>query len=159
MSSFVKEARFHARWVFLTYAKCSMEEKDEFKVLFVAMLRRNGLINATYYGCREEHKVEGIHYHVLLHVGKQVNWSFKYARQCFTVGKNECESLHLSTPRSKQSLVQFVENHVLYCEKEKGGDCFGKRPSFSSEKKEDRKRKWEEIGSQVTAPAKLARLD
>jgi hypothetical protein len=122
------------------------------------MLARNELIQATYYGCREHHETEGIHYHVLLYSGKQLNWSFKFARTRFVVEGNECHSLHIVTPRPKQNLNQFIENHVRYCEKEKGGDCFGERPKFASEKIAERKRKWEEIGSQSSAADKLALL-
>ncbi|KRZ63944.1 hypothetical protein T10_2880, partial [Trichinella papuae] len=69
----------------------------------------------------------------------------KYARSVLPVEGNECESLHIGTPRPKQRIGQYIENHVNYCEKEKGGDCFGERPEFSAEKKLERKRKWEEI--------------
>ncbi|KGO37682.1 hypothetical protein PEX1_056620 [Penicillium expansum] len=156
-SSVDTEKRFRHRWVFLTYARCSLESKDDFEEGFSDMLNRNGFRQATYYGCREHHKFEGIHYHVLVNLGKQPNWSYDYARSAFSVEGNECDSLNLST-RAKQRLVQFIENHVNYCEKEKGGDCFGERPENSTEKKLERKRQWEEIGMQLTAPAKLAKL-
>ncbi|KAJ5588831.1 hypothetical protein N7537_011509 [Penicillium hordei] len=158
LSSVDTEARLRHQWVFLTYSQCSIESKDEFEEGFGEMLKRNDLPMATYYGCRESHKTEGIHYHVLLNFGRQPNWSFKYARNVLPVEGNECESLHIGTPRPRQKLSQYVENHVNYCEKEKGGDCFGERPVFSVEKQQERKRKWEEIGSQPTAPAKLAKL-
>ncbi|CDM26239.1 unnamed protein product [Penicillium roqueforti FM164] len=106
------------------------------------MLQRNKLTMATYYGCREHHETEGIHYNVLVNLGKQPKWSLKYARSMFAVEHNECESLDISTPGAKQ----------------KEGDCFGQRPTSSVERQQEWKRKWEEIESQLTAPAKLAKL-
>lgn len=154
------EPRLRHRCVFLTYSHCSIESKDEFEKGFSYMLERNDLRTATYYGCRENDETERIHYHVLVNLGKQPNWSRKHARSVFLVEGNECDSLNISTPtlQPKQKLSQFIEKHVNYCEKEKGGDCFGERPEPSVEKKLERKRKWEEIGSQPTAPAKLAML-
>ena len=122
------------------------------------MLERNDYQTASYYGCREHHKSGDIHYHVLLNLGKQPNWSYTYARSAFLVEDNECESLSIVTPRPRQSLGQFIENHVKYCEKEKGGNCFGERPGFAVGKQKERKRERKEIGSQSTAPAKLAKL-
>ncbi|KAK4867288.1 hypothetical protein LT330_000798 [Penicillium expansum] len=152
------ETRLRHRWVILTYARCSVESKDEFEQGFSDMLNRNDLRQASYYGCREHHKTEGIHYHVLLNLGRQPNWSYEHARSVLLVEGNECDSLNIATPRLKQKLARFIENHVNYCEKEKGGDCFGERPEFSVEKKLKRKRMWEDIGTQPTAPAKLAKL-
>lgn len=150
--------RLHQRWFFLTYSQCSVEEKEKFEAGFLAMLERNELRTATYYGCREHHVDEGIHYHVLVNLGQQVNWSFKTARSRFVVEGNECESLRISTPWPKQRRPQFIENRINYCEKEKGGDCFGQRPTISSEKVAERKRKCEEIGMQPNMVAKLAKL-
>lgn len=93
-----KEAKLHSRWVFLTYAQCSLEDKEVFERRFVDMLQRNGLSRAAYYGCRELHVDEGIHYHVLLNLSSQVNWTFSRAREQFVVEGNECDSLHISTP-------------------------------------------------------------
>ncbi|OQD99495.1 hypothetical protein PENSOL_c006G09603 [Penicillium solitum] len=160
VSSALTEDRLRHRGVFLTYSQCSIESKDEFEKGFSYMLERRDLRTATYYGCRENHETEGIHYHVLVNLGKQPNWSPKHAQSVFLVEGNECRSLNISTPQlqPKQRLSQFIEKHVNYCEKEKGGDCFGERPEFSVKKKLERKRKWEEIGFQPTAPAKLAML-
>ncbi|KAJ5751475.1 uncharacterized protein N7511_008440 [Penicillium nucicola] len=152
------EPRLHHRWVFLTYFQCSLESKDDFEEGFSDMLQRNELTASTYYGCREHHATEGIHYHVLVNLGKQPNWSFKTARSNFIVLNNECDSLHIvSTPRAEQNISRYIDDHVKYCEKEKGGDCFGQRPIASVEKQE-LKRIWEEIGSQPDAPANIAKL-
>lgn len=158
VSSALTEDRLRHRGVFLTYSQCSIESKDEFEKWFSYMLEGRDLRTATYYGCRENHETEGVHYHVLVNLGKQPNWSPKHAQSVFLVEGNECRSLNISTPQPKQKLSQFIEEHVNYCEKEKGGDCFGERPEFSVKKKLERKRKWEEIGFQPTAPAKLAML-
>jgi hypothetical protein len=69
--------------VYLTYSQSSLESKDEFEKGFGDMLQQNELVTATYYGCREHHEEEGINYHVLVRLGKQVNWSLKFARDCF----------------------------------------------------------------------------
>lgn len=122
------------------------------------MLERIDYPTASYYGCREHHKSGDIHYHVLLNLGKQPNWSYAYARTAFFVKGNECESLLIDTLQHRNSRKQFVENHVKYCEKEKGGDCFGERPEFAVGKQKEQKRERKEIGSQSTAPAKLAKL-
>lgn len=150
------KARLHHRWVFLTYARCSLEVKDDFEEGFRDMLQRNNFTHATYYGCREQHAGEGIHYHVLVNFDEQRNWSNKTARERLSVAHNEGDSLHISTRRAEQPIGQFIDNHVKYCEKE--GDCFGVHPLASVEKQAKRKRKWEEIGTQPTAPAKLAKL-
>jgi Geminivirus Rep catalytic domain len=153
-----KEAALHRKWLFLTYAQCSLKDKEVFEQQFVEMLRHNGLFKATYYGCRELHSDEGIHYHVLLNLGDQVNWTFTSARERFAVEGNECDSLHISTPRAKQSYTKFIENHVNYVEKEAGGDCFGTRPCVGQEKVLERKRKWDEIGTQQDAVSKFAKM-
>ena len=148
--------RIRHRWVFLTYAQCSVSSKEDFEDSFQEMLDRNEFDKATFYGCQERHKVEGIHYHVLVNFGWQPNWSFGHARQCLVVEGNECSSLNISIPRPRQNPAQFVENHVKYCEKE--GDCFGKRPSLASEKVAERKRRWDEIGEQSSPEKKLKLL-
>lgn len=158
VSSVDNEVRLHQRWVFLTYARCSLEVKEEFEESFNDMLQRNELLGATYYGCQEPHKVKGIHYHVLVNLGKQVNWSFKFARECFRVDGNDCESLHISTVRPGQSIGQFIAREVRYIEKLEGAIVFGERPVSTVEKQLERKRKWEEIGAQPTAAEKLAKV-
>lgn len=159
LSSAPTEARLRHRWVFLTYSQCSIESKDEFEKWFSYMLEQKDLKTATYYGCRENHETEGIHYHVLVNLGKQPNWGSEHARSVFLAEGNECRSFK-STPRLRptQSLSQFIEKCLSYCEMEKGGDCFGERPELSTKKRLERSRKWEEIGFQPTAPAKLAML-
>ncbi|KAJ5357734.1 hypothetical protein N7541_004892 [Penicillium brevicompactum] len=152
------ERRIHHRWLFLTYASCSITSKDDFEEAFSDTLQRNDLTIAKYYGCREHHKTEGIHYHVLVNLGRQPNWSMKYARGVFTVESNECHSLHISTPWKKQRLTEFKQKHVSYCEKVDGGDCFGQRPTMTAEKSMERKRHYEEITSQTSGRAKLAKL-
>ncbi|GLA63895.1 hypothetical protein AtubIFM54640_005055 [Aspergillus tubingensis] len=151
------EAAIHCRTVFLTYAQCSLENKDEFAAMFNEMLERNKLSKATYYGCREPHRVNGIHYHVLLNFGEQVNWSFSTARKCLTVPGNMCDSLNIVTRRRGQNYQDFVVNHVKYCEKIEGGDLFGERPKMSADIAAERKRKWEEIGRERNAASKLAK--
>jgi hypothetical protein len=136
------EPRLHNQWVFLTYSKCSLESKNRFEEGLSEMLQRNDFPTATYYGCREHHETEGIHYHVLVNLGKQPNWSFKRAQLKFNVRNNECDSLHISTPRAKLKV----------------GDCIGQLPTSSVEKQQERKQKWKEIVSQPTAPARLAKL-
>lgn len=152
------EPRIHHRWIFLTYASCSIKSKHDFEEAFGETLQRNELTTAKYYGCREHHKTEEIHYHVLVKLDEQPNWSMKYAKGVFTVENNECRSLHISTPWKKQRLTEFIKNHVNYCEKVDGGDCFGQRPAMTAEKSLERKRNWEEIESQTSARAKLAKL-
>ncbi|KAJ6119093.1 hypothetical protein N7471_013044 [Penicillium samsonianum] len=152
------DERLHHPWVFLTYSRCSIESKDEFEEGFSDMLQRNEFTKSTYYGCREHHVTEGIHYHVLVNLGKQRNWSFKHARAKFAVDNSECDLLHISPPPARPNISQYIENCVKYCEKEKGGDCFGQRPTTSVKKQQERKRIWEEIGSQPTAPANIAKL-
>ncbi|KAJ5458435.1 hypothetical protein N7475_009823 [Penicillium sp. IBT 31633x] len=73
----------HRRIVFLTYSQCTISSKDEFEARFSDMLQHIGYPDATYYGCREHHKTEGIHYHVLVNLRKQPNWSMKHARRAF----------------------------------------------------------------------------
>lgn len=80
LSSAPTEARLRHRWVFLTYSQCSIESKDEFEKWFSYMLEQKDLKTATYYGCRENHETEGIHYHVLVNLGKQPNWGSEHAR-------------------------------------------------------------------------------
>lgn len=125
--------------------------KELFEQRFVDMLQRNGLSSATYYGCRELHVDEGIHYYVLLNLGRQVNWTLRSARKKFVIEGNECASLHIWTPRQGQSYTKFIKNHVNYVEKEAGGDCFGERPRVGQEKTLERKRKLDEIGTQRDA--------
>lgn len=150
------KSRAHRRWFFLTYAQCTIASKGEFEGYFAEAMERAGCPSATFYGCQKLHEDGGIHYHVLVSTGKQVNWSFKYARQQFAVETNECDSFNISVCRPKQPLAEFIRNHVNYCEKE--GSTFGQRPSIAAERQEEKKRKWEEIGKQKSAVAKLAKL-
>ncbi|KAJ5168300.1 uncharacterized protein N7482_003894 [Penicillium canariense] len=151
------EARLHRRWIFLTYSQCSLNSKDEFQAGFSDMLQGNKLEDTTFYGCREHDDGKGTNYYVLVNLGKQVNWHFRFARSRFLVDGNECKSIDITTPRPKQSVQQFIEDRVLDCENAKGGDCFGQRPKCPSEKLE-RKRRCEEINEQPMAPVKLSKL-
>lgn len=153
-----ESGRFYGRWVLLTYSKCSIESKKKFEEMFVYSLEKREVDLVKYYGCRELHEDGSVHYHVLVNVGKQLNWSYIYMRSMFTVDGNDCQSLNFSPPRPKQNINLYVANVVGYIEKESGGDCFGVRPLVGAQKAEDRKRKWEEIGEQSTAGRKMSKL-
>lgn len=135
-----KEETLRIWWVLLTYAQCSLKEKEVFEQQFVEMLQRNELVEATYYGCREVGVDEAIHYHVLVNLGSQVEWTYSFAREKFAVEGHESRSLHLSMPRPKQAYSEFVENEFIrnwlkYVETVGGGDCFGERPCVEHEKR------------------------
>lgn len=53
------------------------------------MLQRNKLTMAIYYGCREHHETEGIHYYVLFNLGNQLTWSFQYSQLRLNVRNNK----------------------------------------------------------------------
>lgn len=132
-SSISKEGgRVHHRWVFLTYSKCTLEDKVEFEAALAKCWSGTSQLRlATYYGCREHHHPCDVHYHVLVNLGLQPNWSSQFARGVFEVKGNECESLHISTSKGRQRHANFVEYHVKYMGKEKGGDFFGQRPHMA----------------------------
>lgn len=150
--------RFHGRWVLLTYAKCSIERKKDFEEMFVYSMAKRQVDLSKYYGCRELHADGTVHYHVLVNMGKQKNWSYIHMRSRFGVDGNDCASLDFSPPRDR-NINRYVQEVVGHLEKEKGGDSFGVRPLVGAQKAEDRKRKWEEIGEESTASSKLAKPD
>jgi len=44
---------------------------------------------AMHYRCREHHETEGIHYYVLVNLGKQLNWSFQHDQLRLNVRNNK----------------------------------------------------------------------
>ena len=150
--------RFHGRWILLTYSKCSIERKKDFEEMFVYSMGKRQVDLSKYYGCRELHADGTVHYHVLVNMGKQKNWSYIHMRSRFGVDGNDCASLDFSPPRDR-NINRYVQKVVGLLEKEKGGDSFGVRPLVGAQQAEDRKRKWEEIGEESTASSKLAKPD
>jgi len=129
--------RLHSRWVFLTYLQCSLTSKTAFASGISSMLDRNGLNGATFYGGREQHYGNSVHYYVLIYLAKQPNWSVTHACRCFEVDGNECQFLSIWCP-SKQQIDQFVERSVRDCER--GRDCFGQRPQLPRRGRRPRQR-------------------
>lgn len=150
--------KIHRRWIFLTYTECPLEHEVDFVEGLRAMLKRNSLASDRFYGCCQEYTQKGIVYHVLLHLGKQVNWKASYARRVLLVSNSPHESINILTPRPGQNVGNFIESHVKYCEKVANDNCFGKRPSISAAQEARRRRKWVECGQQPTKAAKRAKI-
>ncbi|GLA18370.1 hypothetical protein AnigIFM62618_006012 [Aspergillus niger] len=150
--------KIHCRWIFLTYTDCSLEHEVDFVEGLRAMLKGKSLASDRFYGCCEKYTQKGIVYHVLLHLGKQVNWKASHARRVLLVSNSPHESINILTPRPGQNVGNFIESHVKYCEKVANDDCFGKRPSISAAQEARRRRKWVECGQQPTKAAKRAKI-
>lgn len=149
----------HRSVCFLTYAQSSFENVEDFTKVFDVALDEAELTEATYYGCLEQHKGDGgdgdhgIHFHVLVQMGKQVNWSLRTARNKFCLTDDKAESVNIVVPNRGQSVGKFNKTHVEYVEKD--GITFGERPNVVGEKAEDRRRKWLAVQELATVEEQL----
>ncbi|KAJ8063353.1 hypothetical protein OCU04_008581 [Sclerotinia nivalis] len=155
-SSRKRTYEIHSRWVFLTYAQSNVQSKSDFELLFMQMLSRIGY-DGSYYGCLEHHQDDnpGIHYHVLVHFGKQPSWTLSTARKYLCV-EDDGESHSLNIVSRGQKINNFIENHVSYVEKY--GDTFGVRPLVGEGRREEKKRKWEAVSAEKTTVSKLQKV-
>ncbi|PWY71297.1 hypothetical protein BO83DRAFT_417894 [Aspergillus eucalypticola CBS 122712] len=150
--------KIHCRWIFLTYTDSSFEQEDDFVNGFRAMLERNSLASSTFFGCREDHTEGGVLYHVLLHLGKQVNWKVSTAHRYLVVSDNPHESINIITRYPEVKYPDFIHSHVEYCEQVALDDCFGICPNISAAQVARYTRKWVEVGQQPTKAAKRVKL-
>jgi Geminivirus Rep catalytic domain len=144
-------------WLFITYSQSTLHDKSEFIEQFELMLQRNSFPRTYYFGARELHADEGIHYHVILGFGQRKRMSFKTARHLLNVSSRSDEAINFSPMKTGQSSRQYVSNCIGYCEKQ--GDVFGHIPSHylvSGDRYHREQQRWNEIGQQDTLESKLA---
>ncbi|OJJ67632.1 hypothetical protein ASPBRDRAFT_333610 [Aspergillus brasiliensis CBS 101740] len=142
--------KLHCRWMFLTYAECSLSDEAAFVEGLRARLKQKHLTSAEFYGCREEHTQKGVRYHVLLDVGKQINWLVSTARRFLRVSDDPLESIKIRGHSPKQRTDDFIIKHMEDCEQRADGAAFGRLTSAIAVQAAARRRRCRECGQPKT---------
>lgn len=110
--------RLHQRWVILTYFQCLRVGQKDINKAFNDMLHGKGFEKSACRRYRKHEDDKGIHYHVLVYLGKkQPNWSFSKAKERLLVQNLECKSMDITLlPVETKDKALFFENFVDSCE-------------------------------------------
>ena len=107
---------FNGKYIYATWAKSRIDEKDEFRQKLLAVLPGG----ARVYGGRELGEDGTLNYHAAILLVDKVNWP-DAVKELMIEG--DTNAIRFEKPTPRQTTRNFLENTMAYCAKD--GDTFG----------------------------------
>lgn len=130
---------FHGKYVYLTYARSTFEDHNEF---YERLREKWPEGTVEIFGGKELHADGCPHYHVVMRFDRRYHYTD--ARTSFGL-KDDTRAIKIKTMNKGQSPMSFLEGTQAYCAKDDNRDVFGRwiEPYIGGDLA--RKRKYEEI--------------